>query len=76
MTDREKALVLDNVGRWTEQRTKMPHSEAVEMVTRSAWKVGIEYELVAQVSQESTAFIVELAAAIQAARDVPGKGKS
>lgn len=65
MTDREKALVLDNIGRMAEWRTRMAHTKAAEMVASAAWKVGIEYDLVAQLSQESAAFIGQLGAAIR-----------
>ena len=71
MTDREKALVLDGMGKQAEVRFfltppfldfKMSHSKAAELVARSAWLMGIEYKFVAQLSQESTDFLSELLA--------------
>jgi len=65
MTDREKAFVLDMWGRIYEFTSGVPHSRTAAVVARAARKMGLTFELLAQVSQESSAFIGGLSSTMQ-----------
>src|ERR1700730_6482960 len=67
MTERERALVVDWWGRILEARSQMPHSKATATVASVGSKVGIWPQLIFEMSQESTGYILDLGAVINSA---------
>jgi hypothetical protein len=65
MSDREKAINLDAIGRIVEWSGKLSHLEGARGVGRVAWILQIEPQLLVQLSGESTSFIKQLGAAME-----------